>query len=153
MAISYGVMFVSLQTYYKMATFFGGHDGLQWFFAVMCVFALIFIYFFLPETHGKSLLEIEDYFNHHTVYKKSKGKKSKKGSSAPGSERLSNIKTLGVMESLSENQAEYDSLIIKSEKKCPKIVKKDSNVIGGTDVRNLDYIDKSATEIDKISTK
>lgn len=146
MASAHIIMFVSLQTYYDMAELFGGHDGLQWFFAVMCVIALIFIYFFLPETHGKTLLEIENYFNSHTVYSTKEIRNSKSGEKG----LLWKSKKMNVMESLKEKPGEYETLVKGKENKCPKIVIEDPNMIGETDVRKLDYIDKSVVELDRI---
>lgn len=47
----------------------GGAYAIQYFFAVISIVAFFFGLLFLPETHGKKLSEIEDYF---------KGKKSTK---------------------------------------------------------------------------
>lgn len=147
----HAIMFLSLQTYYDMADFFGGHDGLQWFFAFMCVIALVFIYFFLPETHGKSLLEIENYFIRHTIYRKSNDEDDDGYKSNSRGNQENNNKNLKTMETLLENQAEYDTLIVKTDKLYPRIPTEEESMIGGTDVRNLEYIDKSAIELDKLS--
>ncbi|KAK2723674.1 facilitated trehalose transporter Tret1-like [Artemia franciscana] len=39
-----------------------GSHGVFWIYAASCIFGSIFIYFFLPETKGKTIQEIEDFF-------------------------------------------------------------------------------------------
>ncbi|EEB19463.1 conserved hypothetical protein [Pediculus humanus corporis] len=130
----HAIMFLSLQTYYDMADFFGGHDGLQWFFAFMCVIALVFIYFFLPETHGKSLLEIENYFIRHTIYRKSNDEDDDGYKSNSRGNQENNNKNLKTMETLLENQAEYDTLIVKTDKLYPRIPTEEESMIGDTSI-------------------
>jgi hypothetical protein len=36
-----------------------GEDVLSWAFARVCIFAILFVYFLVPETKGKSLLQIQ----------------------------------------------------------------------------------------------
>lgn len=62
------LMFVALQSYYKLSRFFGGSSGLQYFFAVISLGGLVYSYVLLPETHKKKLSEIEEYFKTHTTY-------------------------------------------------------------------------------------
>lgn len=38
---------------------------IQWFFAGVSVGASIFVWLLLPETHGKKLSEIEEYFHNN----------------------------------------------------------------------------------------
>ncbi|XP_030759652.1 facilitated trehalose transporter Tret1-like [Sitophilus oryzae] len=56
------LMFASVQMFYTLQDWFGGIVGLQWFFAVVSVMASIYTFIFLPETHGKKLSEITNYF-------------------------------------------------------------------------------------------
>lgn len=42
---------------------FGNSESLQWFFAVVSIAGFFFGLIFLPETHGKSLDDIERYFS------------------------------------------------------------------------------------------
>lgn len=50
------------------------------FFAAVSIAGLIYSLLFLPETHGKELNEIEDYFRENTVYlcQKTKSRESRK---------------------------------------------------------------------------
>lgn len=74
------LMFASVQSYRSLTRIFNGAHGLQWFFAVVALAGLVYATVFLPETHGKKLKDIENYFVHNTVYfgSKAKGKKSTK---------------------------------------------------------------------------
>ncbi|KAL1501268.1 hypothetical protein ABEB36_006623 [Hypothenemus hampei] len=56
------IMFASIQSYYTLSDLFGGIVGVQWFFAVVSILAGVYVFIFLPETHGKKLSEITDYF-------------------------------------------------------------------------------------------
>lgn len=47
---------------YPAAVAIMGNYGVFYFFASMSFLALVFIFFFLPETRGKTLAEIEEYF-------------------------------------------------------------------------------------------
>lgn len=38
---------------------------MQWFFAGISIGATVFVWLLLPETHGKKLSEIEEYFQNH----------------------------------------------------------------------------------------
>lgn len=45
-----------------MSDFLGGAYAIQYFFAGVSLIAFFFALIFLPETHGKKLSEIEEYF-------------------------------------------------------------------------------------------
>ncbi|EFN82173.1 Sugar transporter ERD6-like 6, partial [Harpegnathos saltator] len=68
-SISYSManllMFAALQSYRSLQTFLGGSYAVQWFFAGISVGAAIFVWLLLPETHGKKLSEIEEYFHNN----------------------------------------------------------------------------------------
>ncbi|XP_011503775.1 PREDICTED: facilitated trehalose transporter Tret1-2 homolog [Ceratosolen solmsi marchali] len=68
-SISYSIanilMFAAVQSYRNLTEFLGGSHGIQWFFATVSIGASIFVYLLLPETHGKKLSEIEDYFHNN----------------------------------------------------------------------------------------
>ncbi|XP_011861463.1 PREDICTED: facilitated trehalose transporter Tret1-2 homolog isoform X1 [Vollenhovia emeryi] len=68
-SVSYSIanllMFAALQSYRSLQTFLGGSYAVQWFFAGVSVGAAIFVWLMLPETHGKKLSEIEEYFHNN----------------------------------------------------------------------------------------
>lgn len=62
------LMFASVQSYWALLSTFGGASGIQWFFAVIALTASVYTLVILPETHGKKLSEITQYFNHNTIF-------------------------------------------------------------------------------------
>uniref|UniRef100_A0A8D8UZF7 Facilitated trehalose transporter Tret1 n=1 Tax=Cacopsylla melanoneura TaxID=428564 RepID=A0A8D8UZF7_9HEMI len=72
------LMFFALQYYPWFKDFAGGSAQVQWFFALVSVISVVYVYIFLPETHGRTLLEIEQYFEHSFVYICSKNRKNSK---------------------------------------------------------------------------
>ncbi|KYN14356.1 Facilitated trehalose transporter Tret1 [Trachymyrmex cornetzi] len=68
-SISYSIanllMFAALQSYRSLQIFLGGAYAVQYFFAGVSVGAAIFVWLLLPETHGKKLSEIEEYFHNN----------------------------------------------------------------------------------------
>lgn len=62
------LMFASVQSYWGLSSIFGGASGIQWFFAVVALTASVYALIFLPETHGKKLSDITQYFNHNTIF-------------------------------------------------------------------------------------
>ncbi|XP_065212029.1 facilitated trehalose transporter Tret1-2 homolog isoform X2 [Planococcus citri] len=66
--VAHILMFIAIKSYYWLSEFLGGSHGIQLFFAGVSIVGLIFIYVFLPETHRKSVEEIENYFVHNTVF-------------------------------------------------------------------------------------
>ncbi|KAJ8949171.1 hypothetical protein NQ318_021662 [Aromia moschata] len=81
-SIAYSVanvlMFAAVQSYYTLDEILGGAAGMQWFFAVVSVMASLYVFVFLPETHGKKLSDITSYFVDNTIYLGSGKKKIKK---------------------------------------------------------------------------
>jgi MFS family permease len=67
-SVAHIVMFVSIQCYRDLRDLLGGAHALQWFFAAMAFGAVVFVYVFLPETHGRKLAEIEEYFKENTIF-------------------------------------------------------------------------------------
>lgn len=61
-------MFASVQSYVSLQRMFNGAYGVQWFFAVVALAGLVYALVFLPETHGKKLKDIENYFLYNTIY-------------------------------------------------------------------------------------
>ncbi|XP_063985688.1 facilitated trehalose transporter Tret1-2 homolog [Diachasmimorpha longicaudata] len=70
-SISYAManilMFAAVQSFRSLTDFLGGSYAIQWFFAGVSVGAAIFVWLLLPETHGKKLSEIEEYFHTNFV--------------------------------------------------------------------------------------
>lgn len=62
------LMFASVQSYVSLIRIFNGAHGVQWFFAVVALAGLVYALVFLPETHGKKLKDIENYFLYNTIY-------------------------------------------------------------------------------------
>jgi len=54
-------LFLALKFYDSLASVIG-HDGIYWLYSGVSFFAVVFVYFLLPETKGKSLSEIEKIF-------------------------------------------------------------------------------------------
>lgn len=97
-SVAYVLMAVSIQSYWDLNYICGGIVGVQFFFAVVSLLSALYILVFLPETHGKTLTDITEYFNHHTVFLKC-GKKSNKivlgkEGSESNAERQDQIKNL-----------------------------------------------------------
>ncbi|KAG8039605.1 hypothetical protein G9C98_008248 [Cotesia typhae] len=61
------LMFAAVQSYRDLSTLLGGSHAIQWFFAGVSVGAAVFVWLLLPETHGKKLSEIEEYFYNNTI--------------------------------------------------------------------------------------
>ncbi|XP_044762796.1 facilitated trehalose transporter Tret1-like isoform X1 [Coccinella septempunctata] len=85
-AFAYLLMFVAIQTYYGMKSFFHGLVGTQLFYAAISVSGSLYVLLVLPETHKKKLKEIEEYFLYNTFYlcqNKKKSKKARRTNSVP----------------------------------------------------------------------
>lgn len=63
-----------------MSDFLGGAYAIQYFFAAISLIAFFFALVFLPETHGKKLSEIEEYF-------KGKSKRARQTTSKPANSK------------------------------------------------------------------
>ena len=61
-ASAYLLMFLAVQTYRPLVEALGTHV-IQWSFAGMALAAATFVYFFVPETRGKTLSEITHFFD------------------------------------------------------------------------------------------
>lgn len=58
--------------YRGLSSFLGGAHAIQWFFAAVSIVGFFFALFFLPETHGKKLSEIEEHFKSKSSKARSK---------------------------------------------------------------------------------
>ncbi|XP_046617458.1 facilitated trehalose transporter Tret1-like isoform X1 [Neodiprion virginianus] len=61
------LMFAAVQSYRGLTDLFGGSHGVQWFFSAVSLGTAVFVYIMLPETHGKKLSDIEEYFENNFV--------------------------------------------------------------------------------------
>ncbi|XP_047355415.1 facilitated trehalose transporter Tret1-like isoform X1 [Vespa velutina] len=85
------IMFAALQSYRSLQDFLGGSYAGQWFFAGISLASTIFVILMLPETHGKKLSEIEEYFhNHFLAISFGKSKSTKKQRTQNRSQRRMN---------------------------------------------------------------
>jgi facilitated trehalose transporter len=60
-SMNLGTLFVVLKTYHDLKNSIG-EDGTFWLYSSVCLCSCFFVYFFVPETKGKSLTEIEELF-------------------------------------------------------------------------------------------
>lgn len=78
-SISYSManvlMFAAIQSYIPLSQLLGSAYAVHWFFAAVSICGFIFALFFLPETHGKKLTEIQAYFSGEGKNQKKKQKK------------------------------------------------------------------------------
>lgn len=70
------LMFAAIKVYPFLTDWLGGVYAVQWLFSGVSMVSVVFIYFFMPETHRKELSEIQNYFRHNTIYILSKKKPS-----------------------------------------------------------------------------
>ncbi|KAK3923684.1 Facilitated trehalose transporter Tret1 [Frankliniella fusca] len=61
-------MFAMLQLYPTLKKALGGAAGVQFLFAAASVLSAAFVWVWLPETRGRSLHEIEEYFEHNACF-------------------------------------------------------------------------------------
>lgn len=77
-----------------------GPQYIQWFFAVVSILGFVFALFILPETHGKKLSDIEDYFS-GAAKEKERAKKTRNGTGAAAS-TVNNRKPKQTLETVNE---------------------------------------------------
>ncbi|KAK3912524.1 Facilitated trehalose transporter Tret1-2-like protein [Frankliniella fusca] len=61
-------MFAAVQSYKDLATLLGGEWAVHWFYASVSLSGVVFTYLFVPETHRRTLAEIEEYFDTSLLY-------------------------------------------------------------------------------------
>ncbi len=66
--VAHLIMFAVIKSFYALLGGLGGLQGLLMFFGGVCLVGFVTLYIFLPETHKKTLEEIEEYFTHNTLY-------------------------------------------------------------------------------------
>lgn len=59
------LMFAAVQSYRSLTDYLGGPYAIQWFFGATSIAGAVFVWLLLPETHGKKLSEIEEYFHNN----------------------------------------------------------------------------------------
>lgn len=83
-SISYSManvlMFIAIQSYRTISQALGGAYAIQWLFSGVSIAGFFFGLFFLPETHGKKLKDIEEHFMGKKTVKKSASTGPRKGS-------------------------------------------------------------------------
>ncbi|XP_034244271.1 facilitated trehalose transporter Tret1-2 homolog [Thrips palmi] len=62
------LMFAMLQVYPILNDLVGGAAGIQYLFAAVSALSAVFVFVFLPETRGRTLPEIEDYFRNNVTF-------------------------------------------------------------------------------------
>uniref|UniRef100_A0A1B6GLM4 Major facilitator superfamily (MFS) profile domain-containing protein n=1 Tax=Cuerna arida TaxID=1464854 RepID=A0A1B6GLM4_9HEMI len=62
------LMFSALKIYPFLTEALGGMYAVHWFFAVTSFVTVVFVFLFLPETHKKTLPQIQEYFRYNTIY-------------------------------------------------------------------------------------
>ncbi|XP_033231850.1 facilitated trehalose transporter Tret1-like [Belonocnema kinseyi] len=81
-SISYSManmlMFGAVQSYFGLIEFLGAPHRLHWFFAGVSLGAAVFVWLLLPETHGKKLSEIEEYFHNNFIAAGSESKERRR---------------------------------------------------------------------------
>lgn len=61
-------MFGAVQSYKDLAALLGGVWAVHWLYASVSLAAVVFTYLFVPETHRRTLAQIEEYFDTSLVY-------------------------------------------------------------------------------------
>uniref|UniRef100_A0A0A9YXN9 Facilitated trehalose transporter Tret1-2 n=1 Tax=Lygus hesperus TaxID=30085 RepID=A0A0A9YXN9_LYGHE len=86
-SLAHVIMFSALLVYRSLPDLLGGAYGVQYLFGGMSLASVLFVYVFLPETHKKTLIEINNYFKHNTIYLGSA--KRRQSTATPGLEMSS----------------------------------------------------------------
>ena len=75
-SLNLGMMFIVIKTYHDLKNSMG-EDGTFWLYSAVCLCSCFFVYFLVPETKGKSLTEIEEFFELTQVSKRNNNKNKK----------------------------------------------------------------------------
>lgn len=67
-SVAYILMFVAVQSYWVLDDLCGGSSGIQYLFSIVSTIGLVYVFVFIPETHGKTLNDISEYFNHNIIF-------------------------------------------------------------------------------------
>jgi facilitated trehalose transporter len=93
-SLNLGIMFIVIKTYHDLKNSMG-EDGTFWLYSAVCFCSCLFVYFLVPETKGKSLTEIEEFFELTQVSKRSnnKNKKGEQHASEPETTMTTTVAT------------------------------------------------------------
>ncbi|PNF21989.1 Facilitated trehalose transporter Tret1-2-like protein [Cryptotermes secundus] len=69
-SLNLGIMFIVIKTYHDLKNSVG-EAGAFWLYSTLCLCSCFFVYFLVPETKGRSLKEIEEFFELSQIPKKS----------------------------------------------------------------------------------
>jgi facilitated trehalose transporter len=72
-SLSLAILFVVIKTYHYLKNSIG-EDGTFWLYSFVCLCSCFFVYFLVPETKGKSLTEIEKFFELTQISKRNSNK-------------------------------------------------------------------------------
>ena len=72
-SMNLGILFVVIKTYHDLKNSMG-EDGTFWLYSFFCLCSCFFVYFLVPETKGKSLTEIEKFFELTQLSKRNSNK-------------------------------------------------------------------------------
>jgi len=75
-SLNLGIMFVVIKTYHDLKNSVG-EDGTFWLYSFLCLCSCLFVHFLVPETKGKSLAEIEEFFELMQESKRNSNKNKK----------------------------------------------------------------------------
>lgn len=67
-AVANVFMFGAVQSYKDLVSLLGGVWAVHWLYAAVALLAVLLVYLFVPETHRRTLVEIEEYFDTSLVY-------------------------------------------------------------------------------------
>lgn len=62
------LMFASIKTHPFLKDILGSEHTTMWLFAGLSLGSVLFVFLLVPETHKKTLLEIQDYFMYGSVF-------------------------------------------------------------------------------------
>lgn len=79
-SVNLGIMFVVIKSYHDIKTVLGD-DITYWIYGSLCLLSCFFVAFLVPETRGKSLDEIEEYYENKNIKRRDKQKRIKENMS------------------------------------------------------------------------
>ncbi|XP_069687135.1 facilitated trehalose transporter Tret1-like [Periplaneta americana] len=92
-SLNLGMTFIVIKTYHDLMTSIG-KDGTFMLYSAVCFSSCIFVYFLVPETKGKSLIEIEEIFELTDISKKAHETKKEIATSTAKSTKIASLKEM-----------------------------------------------------------